>query len=239
MSYSALFSLIRRVSGAGFIATVAAASACGGSASSAGTGGSAGLGAGGGVSAGSANGGGSPSGGSPSSGGSQSSGGTSSTGGLNGGGSQNSGGSGALGGSGGATSGSSCSTVTTEAACKARTDCQAIYGVIPCPGSGAACPTEFTYCSNSGCGPACNRGSVCVKEQVSGGARIPEDDAGACPQGEHPNGSGTCERDATYMCQPIPAACNGTVSCACAQGLCFGSCQNASQTQIECLALVP
>jgi len=243
MSHSSSFEPIRRTWAAGFIAALAlaAGSACGGSASSSGTGGNAGLGAGG-ASAGSSNAGGSHSGGASGTGASNAGGshsggssGTSSAGGSHSGGSS---GTGALGG-GGATSGDHCSLVTSEAACKARTDCQAIYGIIPCPGSGAACPTQFTYCSNSGCGPACNADSVCVKEQVSGGAHIPEDDAGACPQGDHSNGSGACERDPTYTCQSIPAGCNGTVSCACAQALCSGSCQRASQTQIDCLQLVP
>jgi hypothetical protein len=74
--------------------------------------------------------------------------------------------------------------------------------------------------------------------QVSGGVFIPED-AGACPEGEHPSGNGSCDHDPSYSCQPIPAACNGKVSCACAQSLCFGMCQSASQDELDCVELVP
>src|SRR6266852_5726327 len=44
----------------------------------------------------------------------------------------------------------SCAQLTTLDACQARSGCQAIYRTLQCPGSGAPCPTVFTYCSNTG-----------------------------------------------------------------------------------------
>ncbi len=144
------------------------------------------------------------------------------------------------GGAGGSTSGGpSCSTLTTLAACTARTDCYAISEPILCPGSGTPCPSQFKRCSDNGCDPACTSGSVCVRELTQGGALIMENDAGACPTGSSPSGfENRCTWDPTYTCKPIPAACGTKLDCTCAASLCLG-CRTASAAQVDCEEDVP
>jgi hypothetical protein len=138
--------------------------------------------------------------------------------------------------------GDTCATLTTQAACTARSDCYVITKVLECPGSGAACPTAFARCSDNGCDPACSAGSVCVTQGVEGGALILESDAGTCPAGTHPASMGqssVCERDPSYSCKPIPAACGSKVACPCVGSLCDGSCQSTTSAQVTCIELVP
>jgi hypothetical protein len=111
---------------------------------------------------------------------------------------------------------------------------------LPCPNSGAACPTVFSSCANTGCGPTCGAGSVCVGETAEGGAVELPDDAGACPEGSHSSGQ-ICQRDPVeiFSCKAAPAACNGKITCACASSACSGTCQSAEKNQIDCVELVP
>jgi hypothetical protein len=224
---------------------------CGGN-SSASTAGAAGAGAissGGASSAGSSNGGGAQNGGASNSAGARNdgagAGGASTTSGgastTSGGASTTSGGASTTSGGANSSGGNSgCSQLTTQAECRARTDCYAIVKPILCPGSGVPCPSEFTRCSDTGCDPACDANSVCVSQQISGGAVIMEDDAGACPIGSHPTGSnGRCDNNPSYSCKATPAACGSTIDCACAQSLCSGLCQEASTQQISCVEDVP
>src|SRR5450432_1155127 len=214
------------------LCAVSAAFGCGGSSSgdsTASNAGAAGSAAGGGMShGGSTSSAGADSGGSSASGASHS-GGSSGNGGSHSGGSNNAG-------SGG--SGGSCANLTTLADCKAHTGCNAIYRTLECPGSGAPCPTEFAYCSSTGCGPECSSGSICVSQQVSGGATIESNDAGACPADTHATSGGRCDRDPSYACAVIPASCGATVDCACASSVCQG-CQSVAAGQVNCVELVP
>ena len=154
-------------------------------------------------------------------GGSNSSGGGSNS---SGGGSNSSGGGSGSGGSSG-TGGASaaCSSITVEADCTARADCHAISEQILCPGSGAPCPFQFKYCSDTHCGPACSAAQLCVGSQTVGGA------------------AGGAQAAPTYVCQPKPSACSATVDCACAGTACAASynCQSSSPGQIECVQAAP
>jgi hypothetical protein len=140
--------------------------------------------------------------------------------------------------------GDSCATLTTQAACSARSDCYVITKVLECPGSSAPCPTVFARCSDNGCDPACATNSVCVSQLTQGGALILESDAGTCPAGTHPQSArefAQCVRDPSYSCQPIPAACGSKVDCTCASSLCQGqgNCQSATSAQVSCVEDVP
>src|SRR5450755_3415227 len=98
-----------------------------------------------------------------------------------------------------------CATLTTQAACSARSDCYVITKVLECPGSSAPCPTVFARCSDNGCDPACATHSVCLSQLTQGGALILESDAGTCPAGSHPQSAGQfaqCVRDPSYSCKP-------------------------------------
>jgi hypothetical protein len=134
-----------------------------------------------------------------------------------------SGGNGSGGNGSGGASGSACSSISTEADCAARADCHAVSVQTMCPGSGAACPFEFKYCSDTNCGPACSSTQLCVGSQTVGGAinNVP-----APP---------------SYSCQPKPSACGATVDCQCAASACPPShgCQSSSPGQIECVEEVP
>ncbi len=96
----------------------------------------------------------------------------------------------------------------------------------------------------SGCTPPCGPGSVCVRDQVVGGALVLPDDAGACPVGRHLTGD-RCERDPTFSCAATPAQCSGAVDCSCAatlctqQGSCPYQCTSATSTEVECTCPVP
>lgn len=135
--------------------------------------------------------------------------------------------------------GDSCTVLTTEATCKAATGCYPIYTILPCPNSGGACPSVFSSCANTGCGPSCGAGSVCAGVTVSGGG-VEFPDAGVCPKGTHLAGA-SCQNDpvTAFSCKPAPAACNGKITCACASSACDGSCQSAENNQIDCVELVP
>lgn len=142
--------------------------------------------------------------------------------------------------SGGSSGGHTCSDNKTEVACKAAAHCYPLYVILPCPGSSAACPTVFSSCANTGCGPTCGVGSVCVGQSSEGGAVELPDDAGACPQGSHLTGQ-VCQADVveTFACKPTPAACGDAISCACAGSACSGTCQSAEYNQIDCVQYVP
>jgi hypothetical protein len=101
-------------------------------------------------------------------------------------------------------------------------------------GSGGAPATD--------CNPACGAGKVCVGTGTEGGALIMPNDAGVCPSGSHLSGN-FCQNNLGYACQPMPAACNGTLACPCASTLCSStgpySCQVASASELLCVELVP
>lgn len=129
-------------------------------------------------------------------------------------------------------------------ACAARSDCDYITHLLACPGT--QCPYVFDRCADNGCDPACTTGNVCVSNQTVGGALIEPNDAGACPTGMHlvPSGGtapGHCEANPTYTCASRPAACAGTLSCACAGVLCESghACQRATEAQVSCVEAVP
>lgn len=97
---------------------------------------------------------------------------------------------------------------------------------------GAPAPTD--------CSPPCSAGSVCVGSGVQGGA-VFFADAGVCPQGRHAQGD-VCVQDLSYACMPMPSACNGTLSCACASAtLCTQGhlCNVQSPTELTCIEAVP
>jgi hypothetical protein len=145
----------------------------------------------------------------------------------------------------GGTCAKSCAPDGGAAACPSGTTCQGTSGF--CVGTGCAAIQVFVCLpgSTSGtmtCNPACGSGSVCVGTGTSGGAIIVANDAGVCPPGTHPTGfENRCDNDLGYACQPIPAGCNGTVTCACASSLCASlhTCQSASNSGVTCLELVP
>lgn len=92
------------------------------------------------------------------------------------------------------------------------------------------------------CSPACSTTSVCVGTGVEGGAVIVANDAGVCPAGSHPSGVGAlCAHDLSFACKPIPAACGGTVTCACASSLCPTSyvCGGPSDGVLTCVLQAP
>jgi hypothetical protein len=101
-------------------------------------------------------------------------------------------------------------------------------------GSGGAAATD--------CNPTCGAGKVCVGTGTEGGALIMPNDAGVCPSGSHLSGN-FCQNNLGYACQPMPAACNGTLACPCASTLCPStgpySCQVASASELLCVELVP
>jgi hypothetical protein len=91
------------------------------------------------------------------------------------------------------------------------------------------------------CSPACGGGSVCVGTGTEGGAVIFPNDAGVCPSGSHLAGS-TCQRDLSYACMPVPAACGGgAATCACASTLCQSGhmCQVQNDGVLTCIEAVP
>jgi hypothetical protein len=92
------------------------------------------------------------------------------------------------------------------------------------------------------CSPACGPTSICVGTGTEGGAIIIANDAGVCPAGSHATGPGSfCTRDLSYACQPIPAGCGGTVTCACASSLCptLHMCRGPSDGVLTCVEQVP
>ncbi len=90
----------------------------------------------------------------------------------------------------------------------------------------------------TGCTPACGAGSVCVGTGTQGGA-VFFADGGVCPPGRHVENN-RCVQDLTFACMPIPSACNGNATCACASSLCNGrSCGAPSPGEITCILAVP
>jgi hypothetical protein len=91
------------------------------------------------------------------------------------------------------------------------------------------------------CNPPCGVGSVCVKDQVNGGAVFLLQDGGTCPAGRHPNGD-HCDRDPTFACAPAPSC---ALDCTCAATLCTGqsscgyTCESTTSSQVNCACNVP
>jgi hypothetical protein len=118
------------------------------------------------------------------------------------------------------------------------------------PSDAAAAPdiastADLATASDSGgpgnCGTmSCGMGQVCVKEHDSGGAVLILPDGGVCPPDHLPIGNGICVYDqTTYTCQPLPAACGATLSCACAATLCRCMCQGMTGDELDCVCLFP
>jgi len=94
------------------------------------------------------------------------------------------------------------------------------------------------------CDAGCSPGSVCLQTQIVGSHPAIANDAGVCPS-SIPIG-GECQvgfNYFTYTCVPIPASCNGTVSCACAGSiLCpttLAICVGPSDGGLMCLIEAP
>jgi hypothetical protein len=87
------------------------------------------------------------------------------------------------------------------------------------------------------CGDAsCATGEICIRQQpFPGGACYPPD--GGCPTGSSPSGP-CCVADPVYRCAPLPAACNGEPTCACAkETFCKAptiNCTTPSAVEIDC-----
>jgi len=79
-----------------------------------------------------------------------------------------------------------------DASCGAGDFCLVLLGP-ECSQFGATCVTNFDCCSGYCCGGVCG---------------VPGPDSGLCPDASAPTD--------TYECEPLPASCNGIVSCACA-----------------------
>jgi hypothetical protein len=105
-------------------------------------------------------------------------------------------------------------------------------------GNDAAADSSTEGDGGLACGTTvCQTGEVCVVEGVSGGACLSPDDAGACPPGLMHTGA-CCTSPATaYFCQPLPAACGGTLACGCAVALCPGSttCRVPDANELDCI----
>jgi hypothetical protein len=88
-------------------------------------------------------------------------------------------------------------------------------------------------------GATCAAGEACVVTTSSGGACMPPDDAGVCPNGTHT--TGCCDNTSTsHECKPLPAACAGALACPCAEALCqCGGCQVADAGVLSCACLYP
>jgi hypothetical protein len=76
----------------------------------------------------------------------------------------------------------------------------------------ARCPCG---CASVDFSERCAAGSFCLGTGTEGGAILMPNDAGVCPAGSYnPGGAiNTCVRQLSYACVPIPAACNGTITC--------------------------
>jgi hypothetical protein len=164
----------------------------------------------------------------------------------------------------------SCSDALQSADCVSG-QWQCPVGTIPfsqcicvgAPPPGCSCGATGWFCSDGGAGrggagaggkggtgggtggvscgnTTCTAGNVCVRQQTEGGACFPPEDGG-CPQGTSP-GNPCCVRDPSYTCKPLPAACNGTLSCDCArQPLCTSAnvCATPTASEIDCTLQVP
>jgi hypothetical protein len=122
----------------------------------------------------------------------------------------------------------------------------------PCGDAGWSCPDGGAGVGGNGgaggtggggvsCGnTTCAGGNVCVRQQTVGGACFPPGDGG-CPAGSSP-GDPCCVRDPTYTCKPLPAACNGTLTCDCGrQALCTSGniCATPTPSEIDCTLQAP
>jgi hypothetical protein len=92
-----------------------------------------------------------------------------------------------------------------------------------------------TPCNGQTCAP----GEACVVTTSSGGACMPPDDAGVCPDGTHT--TGCCNNSSTtYECAPLPADCNGALACPCAESLCqCGGCDVVDAGVLACTCAYP
>jgi hypothetical protein len=101
------------------------------------------------------------------------------------------------------------------------TSCLAQDAGPPLDGSSGTDGSMVSDASIDGSGPdcACPASTICVGTRAIGGAQFTPDDAGACPQGMHPEmqqGSLVCERDFSYECMAPPGQCGANIDCACA-----------------------
>ena len=94
------------------------------------------------------------------------------------------------------------------------------------------CPEDS---APSGCMPECGASDVCVKSQFNGGAALPVDDAGMCPEGDHAE-NGLCVSDPVFACEPKPASCGIPFDCSCASVLCKSgyTCSGTTQHEVDC-----
>jgi hypothetical protein len=108
------------------------------------------------------------------------------------------------------------------------------------PADGATQPPGDAGPTTCGSAGTCPSGRICVVTVSGGGACFLPDDAGICPNGQH-GGPGCCDNTTTtYDCQPLPAACSGTLSCACASpSLCTCGCQVTGPESLGCGCLAP
>jgi hypothetical protein len=87
------------------------------------------------------------------------------------------------------------------------------------------------------CGDAtCAKDEICFRQEpFPGGACYPPD--GGCPAGSSPSGS-CCVADPVYRCAPLPAACDGQLTCACAkETFCKAptiNCTTPTAVEIDC-----
>ena len=96
---------------------------------------------------------------------------------------------------------------------------------------------------------ACATGSICVEDLTVGGAFIPPDDAGQCPNGLViiPQSRG-CSSPPSMHCVPLPAACTAAAGnlepshCSCVPSICPAAlymCTDLTPTLTECLQAAP
>jgi hypothetical protein len=91
-------------------------------------------------------------------------------------------------------------------------------------------------------GMTCQRGDICVEDQLEGGAALLPDDAGNCPGSSVlSDAGGMCVNPPTYHCKGLPAACSGTLTCACAASLCDPNypCMGATGLTLSCVLQAP
>ncbi|HEY8076805.1 MAG TPA: hypothetical protein VIF62_21915 [Labilithrix sp.] len=107
------------------------------------------------------------------------------------------------------------------------------------PGSDDA-STDANVDAGLVCGSStCNAGEVCVQTQRPSGACLLPDDAGTCPDGLPPTGPCCNSAAATYACKPLPATCNGVLTCPCAN-LCETGCTcDVAAPDLACTCTTP
>jgi len=116
-----------------------------------------------------------------------------------------------------------------------------IAHVGACEGLDGGPPDVVGDAGGGPCGTtSCNPGEMCVQTTTSGGACFAPSDGGACPPGTVMQGSCCVNMSTTSACQPIPAACGGSPSCACASTACGGClCQGTTAGVLSCACLAP